>query len=259
MRAATAIRTIAERELLRYVRDRGRVFVTVFQPLMFLVVFGSGLRSSLARSSFGVDYISFMYPGTVAMSIMSVSFFSTISTVWDREFGFLKEIMVAPVSRTSIALGKTFGAAIIAMSQGLLLLCFAPLVGISLRPQVIPAALVIMLLLASATAGIGLLVASLVRTVENFGVIMNLLVFPMFFLSGAFFPLTAVPTWMKIVSSANPMAYGVDALRQMLLAPTAGSGLMPLLLHPASLDALYLLAFSSVFVSCAVLAFSRRD
>ncbi len=254
-----AIATIIERELIRYWRDKGRMFTTTFQPLMFLFVFGSGLRQSLSAGSFGVDYTTFMYPGIVAISIMSVSFFSTISTVWDREFGFLKEILVAPVSRTAIAIGKTGGAAVIAMTQGLVLLLLAPFLGIHLHAATIPVILLLMCILSFAIAGIGLLIASLVRTIENFSVIMNLLVFPMFFLSGAFFPLTAVPLWMKIISAVNPLSYGVDALRQILLASQVGGGLSKLVLHSPIFDAGFLICFSVVFLSTAVVAFNKRD
>src|SRR4030042_5821762 len=121
-----AIQTIWKREIIRYLRDRARIFSTFAQPLMFLAIFGLGLRQTLAQGNFGIDFLKFMYPGIIAMNVMGIAFFSTVSTVWDREFGFLKEILVAPVSRTSIVLGKAFGATTVAATQALLLLVIAP-------------------------------------------------------------------------------------------------------------------------------------
>jgi len=252
--------TIWHREIIRYARDKGRIFTTLFQPLMFLLVFGSGLQSTLARGNFGIDFVQFMYPGIIAMSVMSVAFFSTISTVWDREFGFLKEILVAPVSRTSIALGKAFGATTIASLQALILLVIAPFIGVRLHLDVLPQLFAMMLLLSFAISGIGLLFASLVKSIENFGVIMNVLVFPMFFLSGAFFPLTSIPTWMLVLSKINPLTYGVDAIRQIIL----GAQIPPevakqIILHSVYTDALFLVGFSLVMISAVVWAFGKRD
>ncbi|MDD5251199.1 MAG: ABC transporter permease [Patescibacteria group bacterium] len=255
----SVIATIAERELIRYWRDRARMVSTLFQPLMFLFVFGAGLQQTLSRGSFGVDFIQFMYPGIVAMNIMGTAFFSTISTVWDREFGFLKEILVAPVSRTDIAAGKMLGATIVATLQGLVLLAIAPLIGVHLHILIVLRLAVFMVLVAFAISGLGLFIASAVQTVENFGVIMNFFVFPLFFLSGAFFPLTAVPQWMSIIASANPLAYGVDAMRQILLAPQVNAdALAKLVLRAPAMDALFLMVFAGVFLSAAVLAFNRR-
>lgn len=254
------ILTVAERELIRYFRDRARVVSTLFQPLMFLFVFGSGLQGTLARGGFGVDFLKFMYPGIVAMSIMGVAFFSTISTVWDREFGFLKEILVAPVSRVCIALGKTAGAAAIAAIQGLLLLGLAPFLGVTFGVKTALLLMFFMLLLALTISGLGLLIASVVRTIENFSVIMNFLVFPMFFLSGAFFPLTNVPGWLKVLSAIDPLAYGVDAMRQVMLAPQVPvAALRNLVLHPVAVDLGILLALGAAFLTAAVVAFERRN
>jgi len=256
----TAIATVAERELIRYWRDKPRIVSTMFQPLMFLFIFGSGLQSTLSRGSFGIDFLQFMYPGILGMSIMGVAFFSTISTVWDREFGFLKEILVAPVSRTCIALGKMTGAAVIASLQGVVLLGIAPFIGVRLHWLAMPGLYFYMVLLAFAVAGVGLFIASMVRTIENFSVIMNLLVFPMFFLSGAFFPLTAVPRWMTVLSSLDPLSYGVDAMRQVLLTGQVPFVVLSrLVVRPVPADLALLLAFAVVFLFSAVIAFDKRN
>lgn len=206
-----------------------------------------------------MDFIQFMFPGIIAMSLMGVAIFSTISTVWDREFGFLKEILVAPVSRTSIAIGKTLSATTIASLQALVLLVIAPFIGIKLHLAVFPYLFLFMLLLSFSVAALGMLIASLIKSIENFGVIMNVIVFPMFFLSGAFFPLTAVPGWMAVLSKINPLTYGVDAMRQIILAPQVPEKILSrLVLFPIYTDALFLLGFSAVMILAAVTAFNRE-
>jgi len=259
MQFIQTIYTIWQRELIRYWRDKTRIVSTLFMPLMFLVIFGAGLSKTLATGNFGVDFTQFMYPGIIAMSVMSVAFFSTISTVWDREFGFLKEILVAPVSRVAVAFGKTLGATTIASIQALILLILAPLIGVAIHVAVIPQLVIFMLLLAFAISGMGLLISSLMKTTESFGLVMQVLIFPMFFISGAFFPLTAVPSWMLALSYINPLTYGVDAMRQIILGNQVASNILNgLSLHAISVDALFLVVFSAVMVSAAVFAFNNR-
>ncbi|MEW6407536.1 MAG: ABC transporter permease [Patescibacteria group bacterium] len=260
MQFIQTIYTIWQREFVRYWRDKTRIFSTLFQPIMFLVIFGSGLKQTLAAGNFGVDFTQFMYPGIIAMSVMSVAFFSTISTVWDREFGFLREILVAPVSRVAVAIGKTLGAATIAAIQAFILLILAPLIGIKIGFVILPQLLLFMLLLAFAISGLGLLIASFMKTTQSFGLLMQLLIFPMFFVSGAFFPLTAVPSWMSFLAKINPLTYGVDAFRQILLdSQIAPDVLAKLSLHAISINALFLLGFSVVVVSVAVTAFNKKS
>jgi ABC-2 type transport system permease protein len=254
-----AMTTIWQREITRYRRDRTRIVSTIVQPVMFLIVFGSGFRQTFA-SALGMDFLAFMYPGTIAMTVMGVAFFSTVSTVWDREFGFLKEVLVAPIPRTAIALGKTIGAATIASVQALILLGLAPVIGVELHPARIPLLILYMLMLSVAVSGLGLLVASLMKTTESFGIVIQILIFPMFFLSGAFFPLTEVPKWMEVLSNLNPLTYGVDALRQVILR-----GDIPwevadrIFLYSLPINGLFLLGFSTVMVLAAVIAFNKRS
>jgi ABC-2 type transport system permease protein len=255
----SAILTITQRELIRYARDKGRIFSTVIQSLMFLFVFGSGFRQTLAVGNFGVDFLQFMFPGIIALNIMGTAFFSTISTVWDREFGFLKEILVAPVSRTSIALGKTLGAVTIATAQACFILLLAPLIGLKLSVPILFMLVPVMVLLAFAIAGLGLLFASLVRTMENFGLVMNLLVFPMFFLSGAFFPLTSVPKWLAAVAAVNPLTYGVDIFRNIILRPQVSAEILGrYIVHPLATDVVFLLGFSAAMIGSAVFFFNKK-
>lgn len=259
MNELRAIYTIWKRESIRYVRDKARIFSTLLQPLMFLVIFGAGLGGTLTKGNFGVDYIIFMYPGIIAMNVMGIAFFSTVSTVWDREFGFLKEILVAPVSRTSIVVGKISGAVTVASTQALLLLALAPFMGIHLNILIIIKLFLFMILLAFAISGLGLLIASLMKTTESFGVIMQVMIFPMFFLSGAFFPLTNVPAWMMILSRVNPLTYGVDGMRQIIITGLPVEAAQKLFLYPVYTNVLILLVFSAVVVSVATLAFNKRS
>jgi ABC-2 type transport system permease protein len=246
--------TIAERELIRYWRDKGRMVSSTFQSLMFLFVFGAGFSKVLSVGNFGVDYIQFVFPGVIAMNVMGTSFFSTISTVWDREFGFLKEILVAPIPRVSIAIGKTLGAVAIATIQATIMLILGPFIGLKISLLAFVSVIGVMILLAFATASLGLLFASLVKTMENFGLVVNLLVFPMFFLSGAFFPVNAAPGWMKALSAVNPVTYGVDSFRSILL----GSNAAAYALHPIGLNLIFLGAFAAAMIGASVYAFNKR-
>ncbi len=254
-----AMTTIWQREITRYRRDRTRIVSTIVQPVMFLIVFGSGFRQTLA-TGLGIDYLVFMYPGTIAMTVMGVAFFSTVSTVWDREFGFLKEVLVAPIPRTAIALGKTAGAATIASVQALILLALAPVIGVELHPARIPLLILYMVMLSLSVSGLGLLVASLMKTTESFGIVIQILIFPMFFLSGAFFPLTEVPKWMEVLSNLNPLTYGVDAFRQVILRGDIPREVAhKIFLYPLPANGLFLLGFSTVMVLAAVIAFNKRS
>jgi len=256
----SSVVTIWEREVIRYTRDRARILSTLFQPIMFLVIFGAGLRGPLASSNLGIDFLKFMYPGIIAMNVMGIAFFSSISTVWDREFGFLKEILVAPVSRTAIVLGKALGATTIASIQALILLLIAPFIGLSIHPLIVLRLFLFMLLLSFAISGMSLVIAAIMKTMESFGVLMQLFIFPMFFLSGAFFPLTSVPHWMTVLSQLNPLTYGVDAARQIILGTQVDPGIIArLVIHPVYVDAFFLLAFSLIMISISVIAFNKKD
>ncbi len=251
--------TIWQREFIRYWRDKVHIVSSLFQPIMFLIFFGSGLQRTLAVGNFGVDFLQFIYPGIIAMSVMGVALFSTISTVWDREFGFLKEILVAPVSRVAVAFGKALGATTIAAIQALILFILAPIIGVKIGIAVVPQLLLFMILLAFAISGLGLLIASFLRTTQSFGLLMQLLIFPLFLVSGALFPLTAVPTWMSVLAKIDPLTYGVDAFRQILLSSQiAPSTLEKFALHTISVNALFLAAFSVAMVGVAVMAFNKR-
>jgi ABC-2 type transport system permease protein len=203
------------RELVRFSSERTRIIGSFGQPLIYLIVMGTGLGATFRSSSVpqGFSYIAFMYPGILGMTILFTSLFSAISVIWDREFGFLKEILVAPVSRGSIVLGKVLGGATVATLQGMVLLILAPFVGLPLDIPQILGVILTMILVASALVSLGLAIASRMSSMEGFQVIMNFIVIPMWLLSGAFFPLRGLPAWMSVLTRIDPLTYGVDALR----------------------------------------------
>jgi len=193
------------------------MFTSLVFPLLFLFVFGTGLRGSIGIIGGGIDFIQFMFPGIIGMSVLVGSFMTGISVVWDREFGFLKEVLVAPISRVSVALGKTFGSATVATIQGLIILILAPVVDVSLSLVTILLLIPLMFLLAASMGSLGILLASRIKSMEAFQAIMQTLMFPMAFLSGVFFVLEGLPSWMNILVKLNPATYGITPIRQVVL------------------------------------------
>src|SRR5438876_257387 len=196
--ALNGIYTMWLRDVLRFWRDRSRLAGSLAQPILFLLVFGAGLSPTmglLARGQGGVSYAQFVFPGIIIMAVLFTAIFSAISIVWDREFGFLKEVLVAPVPRWAVAVGKALGGSTTAMFQGTLMLIFAPFVGVELTPSTIAALFPVMFLTAFALSSLGLVVAARMKSMEGFQVIMNFVMMPMFFLSGALFPVTNLPGW----------------------------------------------------------------
>ncbi|MEW6143210.1 MAG: ABC transporter permease [Chloroflexota bacterium] len=216
MRELRKIYGIWRRELIRFAREKSRIASSLAAPLLWLVVLGGGLQ--MVRIPVGGNYQSFLYPGIIGMTILFTSVFSGISVIWDREFGFLKEILVAPVARWSIVLGKAMGGATAALIQALILLPLAPLVGVELSLARLPLVIMLMVVIAIGLTSTGLLIASLMGSMEGFNLIMGFAIQPMFFLSGALFPLSGAPEWLRVISYINPFTYGVDALRWAVFA-----------------------------------------
>jgi ABC-2 type transport system permease protein len=206
-----------ERELIRYVRTRTRIVSGLVQPVLFLFVLGYGM-SGLVGTTGGFNFRQFVYPGVVAMSVVMTAMFSALSIVWDREFGFLREMLVAPVSRTSLVLGKTAGGATVAAVQGTIMLVLAPLVGIHLTPLLVVEVFGLELLMAVAMTTFGVSVASRIQKMEAFQVVMQMLLMPMLFLSGALFPLSGLPGWLAVITRINPLTYAISPLRQVIFA-----------------------------------------
>jgi ABC-2 type transport system permease protein len=210
-----AIYTLWLREVKRYGREKTRLISSFVQPLLWLVIFGSGIRLSSVGS--GIDYQKFIFPGIVGQTLLFTSMFMGISVIWDREFGFLKEILVAPVSRISVFVGKMLGGSTDAVIQGTFVFVYSFVVGISLDVRGFILSLPVMLLITFGMVSVGLILASLMQSLEGYGVIQTFVNLPLFFLSGALFPLSYVPPWLKWVSVVDPLTYGVDALRTMIL------------------------------------------
>jgi ABC-2 type transport system permease protein len=215
VRELRAIYTLWLREVKRYGREKTRLISSFVQPLLWLVIFGSGIRLSSVGS--GIDYQKFIFPGIVGQTLLFTSMFMGISVIWDREFGFLKEILVAPVSRISVFVGKMLGGSTDALIQGVFVFAYSFLVGINLDVRGFVLSLPVMLLITFGMVSVGLILASLMESLEGYGVIQTFVNLPLFFLSGALFPLSYVPEWLKWVSIIDPLTYGVDALRTMIL------------------------------------------
>jgi ABC-2 type transport system permease protein len=271
MASLRAVYIIWYRDILRYWRDRWRLVASLAQPLLFLVVFGSGLSSSLGGGLFGggrgLSYMQFMFPGIIGMSILFTSIFGAMSIVWDREFGFLKEVLVAPIDRWAVAIGKALGSTTQAMIQGLIILVLAPFIGVKLSFLTVLEIIPLAALLAFGLSSLGVAIASMMRSLQGFQVVMNFLMMPMFFLSGALFPLTNLPGWMTVLTRLNPASYGIDPLRRVVLSD---SGLSNALvdrigltiggrLLPIPLEVGIVFAFGLVMLSIAVISFQRRD
>jgi len=208
---------IAYRELLRFVQDRPRMFSSFSMPIIFLIIFGAGFGRLIGQMMPGVNYIQFMYPGILAMTVLMTSVMSGVSIVWDREFGFLKEVLVSPLSRSGVLAGKAVGAATIAIIQGAIMLVLAPIVNVPINLGTVLALLPLLLILSLALSGLGLLIGSRMRSQQGFQIVMQLVIFPMMFLSGIFFPISGVATWLEVLSKLNPVTYGIDAIRQVFL------------------------------------------
>jgi ABC-2 type transport system permease protein len=279
MATARAVYVIWYRDLIRYTRDRVRLVLSLVQPLLYLLVFGVGLSSSLggggARGLLGgatapgsVGYVRFMFPGVVGMAILFSAIFSAMSIVWDREFGFLREILVAPINRSAVAIGKALGGATQAMIQGLVMLAFAPIAGVHLSLLSVLEVIPLLFVLAFSLSALGVALAARMRSMQGFQMVMNLLLMPMFFLSGSLFPLNGLPAWMTVLTRFDPVAYGIAPVRHVVLA---GAGVPQGVLDqvasvtiaghtvPLLADTALLLTFGIVMLGLGVYGFRRRD
>ena len=213
-------RVVLQRELIRFSQDRARMLSSLLQPLMFLFILGTGL-SSLVRGGGalgGLSLRTFFYPGVLAMSTMFTAVFSAGTLLWDREFGFLREMLVAPVQRSSILVGKALGGAVVATLQGLLVLSLAGLVDVPYRPGLLLALAGELFLLAFALTSMGLVIAVRLREMQTFFALTQMFLMPMFFLSGALYPLDGLPTWLRVLTRVDPLTYVVDPMRRAVFS-----------------------------------------
>jgi ABC-2 type transport system permease protein len=249
--------TLWLREVKRYLRDRTRIVSSFVQPVLWLVVFGSGIGAALASTSQiqGIGYQTLIFPGIVAQTLLFTAMFMGISVIWDREFGFLKEILVAPVSRFTLFLGKMFGDSTDALIQGVIVFGVALALGISFSPAAFLISLPLMLLITIGLVSVGLIIASSIGSLESFGAVQSFINLPLFFLSGALFPLNGpnTPQWLQVISRANPLTYGVDALKQVIL----GAPYAQLAIQPIWVDLAVVVAFDLTMIAIGTWAFSR--
>ena len=211
-----AVKIVWQRELIRFSKDRVRAAASLLQPIMNLFVMGTGMASMTKGS--GIDLQTFMFPGIIAMAVMFTAVFSAGSIVIDREFGFLREMLVAPVSRASILVGKCLGGATTATMQGVILLALAGFVGVPYDPLLMLELVGISLLLSFTLTAFGLVMASRLKSMQSFMGIVQIFIFPLFFLSGAMFPLGNLPTWLAFLTRINPLTYAIDPMRRLVLA-----------------------------------------
>ena len=227
-----ATTVVWQRELIRFFRDKGRIVSSFAQPLLFLFVLGTGLSSLVGSRSGSVDFRTFLFPGVLATSVLFTAVFAGISMVWDREFGFLREMMVAPISNLAIVGGKCLGGATVATMQSLVIVALAGLVGVPYAPVMILELVALLFLMSFLMTAMGLVLAARVKQIQTAMPMVQLIITPMMFLSGALFPLANLPSWLAIVTRLNPLTYAVEPMRQAVfhqldLDPVARANLDP--------------------------------
>jgi ABC-2 type transport system permease protein len=264
-----AIRIVWRRELIRFRSDRLRIVTSLIQPLLFLFVLGSGLQSLAKFGTHGVDLKTFIYPGILCIAVMFTAMFSAASIVWDREFGFLREMMVAPVRRSSIVIGKCLGGATVASIQGVIVICLAGLVHVPYDPLLILGIFGLQLLLAFTITAFGVMVAVRIKQMQSFMGVMQMIVMPMFFISGALFSVANLPAWLTILNRIDPLTYAVDPMRRLVfehlaISPAARAALDPGVTWwgwhvPALLEAAVILILGLIMLSIAIWEFSATE
>jgi len=259
IRNLRAAMMVWRRDIIRLFRMPTRLISGIAQPLLFLFVLGAGLEGAIgARGAAGVDYQQYLFPGILAMSVLTSALFSSMAIVWDREFGFMREMLVAPVSRSTLVLGKALGGGTVSVVQGIVLVAVAPVVGVSLSVGSFFAMLGLLLLLAFALTAFGIVIASRMQRMESFQMVMALVMQPMLFLSGAIFPLVALPEWLGVVTRLNPATYPVDAIRRVVL-PKATPLTISDWVVPIWADALITLTFGALMLALAVKLFAKTE
>jgi ABC-2 type transport system permease protein len=264
-----AIRVVWKRELIRFSRDRLRILTALIQPFLFLFVLGTGLSRLASAGTHGVNLRTFVYPGVLCMAVMFTAMFSAASLVWDREFGFLREMMVAPVRRSSLVLGKCFGGATVAGFQGVIVLCLAPLVGVPYNLGLIAEVFALQLLLAFAITAFGVMVAARIKQMQSFMALIQMAIMPMYFLSGALFPVSGLPRWLEVLNRLDPLTYAVNPMRSAVFAHLDISNAARHVLDPGVtwwgwqvpniLQAAVVAVLGLVMLTIAIVEFSRAE
>jgi ABC-2 type transport system permease protein len=264
-----AIKVVWRRELIRYRSDRMRMVTTLVQPLLFLFVLGAGLQRLSSAGTHGVDLKTFIWPGILCISVMFTAMFSAASIVWDREFGFLREMMVAPIRRSSIVIGKCLGGASVACIQGVIVLCLAGVVHVPYDPLMIIEVFVLQLLLAFSITAFGVMVAARIKQMQSFMGVMQMIIMPMFFISGALFPASGLPGWLTVLNRVDPLTYAVDPMRRIVfnhlsISPAARHALDPGVTWwgwrvPTLLEAGVVVALGLVMLGIAIVEFNSTE
>jgi ABC-2 type transport system permease protein len=264
-----AIKIVWQRELIRFADDRMRIVTSVVQPFVFLFVLGSGLSSLTSASTGGVNLRTFMYPGILAMSVLFTAIFSAASIVWDREFGFLREMLVAPVRRSSIVIGKCLGGTTVSALQGVLVIAIAGLVGVPYAPTLIITVLGLQALLAFALTAFGLMIAVRITQLQAFMAVTQMFVMPLFFVAGAIFPVSGLPAWLAVLNRIDPLTYAIDPMRHAVfdhldVNETARRALDPGVTWgswhvPPILEAAFVLVLGLIMLAIAIVEFSRTE
>jgi ABC-2 type transport system permease protein len=264
-----AIKIVWRRELIRFRADRIRMATSLVQPLLFLFVLGSGLQGLARAGTHGVSLKTFIYPGILCIAVMFTAMFSAASIVWDREFGFLREMMVAPVRRSSIVIGKCLGGATVASFQGVIVICLAGLVHVPYAPLLILGIFALQLLLAFSITAFGVMIAVRIKQMQSFMGVMQMIVMPMFFISGALFPVSGLPGWLAVLNRIDPLTYAVDPMRRLVfdhlsISPAARHALDPGVTWwgwhvPGLLEAAVIALLGLVMLGVAIWEFSATE
>jgi ABC-2 type transport system permease protein len=266
---ARAVRVVWQRDLVRFWKDKARMFSSLIQPLLFLFVLGKGLAAAMPRTA-GIDFTTFLFPGTLATGVMFTAVFSAISIVWDREFGFLREMLVAPISRSSIVIGKCLGGATVATLQGIVLLALAGLVHVPYNPVLMLGCVGLIFLVAFSITAFGMVLAVRVKTIQGVMPLVQMLLTPLMFLSGSLFPVGAkLPGWLAVATRLNPLSYSVAAMRTLVLhyvpaPPGAGAAFQGALtwgsyVVPFWLDVVVVLGTGLVLLAVSCALFSKTE
>ncbi len=266
-----AAKMVCQRELIRYSRDRARMVSALVQPVLWLFVLGTGLSPVISRGAAagGVDFRTFLFPGVLAMSLLFTAAFSGVSIVWDREFGFLREMLVAPVRRSAIIVGKAFGGATVATIQSLVMLALAGLVHVPYSPSLLLQLAGLLFLAAFTITAFGIMLSARLRQIQTIMPMMQMVIAPMMFLSGALFPLSNLPTWLQVLTRLNPLTYAVDPMRAVVfqhlhLSEAAQHALRPGVTWggwpvPTALEVLLLAVMSVAMLTVAILRFDHTE
>jgi ABC-2 type transport system permease protein len=251
----SAIYVLVAREFKKFIRARSRLVSTIARPLLWLFLVGAGM-SRLVSPKTGMSYTQFIFPGILGMTVLFSSIFSSISIIWDKEFGFFKEILAAPVSRISIVIGKGLSGTVVSTIQAAIVLLLFPLLGFKLGLMEVAAVLVIAMIMSFCIASFGVVLATFYESYESFSVIMNFIVMPMFFLSGAMYPVKLLPQALGIAAKLNPLTYGVDAMKNVIFPLEQGPMSPDFTLFT---DIVVIVALSTAFVAIAARLFERKD